>query len=130
MLKNATLKKPNGAPAEQLGGHKKTSAEMGPGDHVCWVYETDEQFRAMVTPFLCQGLEQDEKVIYIVDELSAERVLCYLRNEEMTVEPYLASGQLRILGVEKTYMRTGAFDPDDMIKLLRKETECALTEGY
>jgi len=27
-------------------------------------------------------------------------------------------------------MRTGAFDPDDMIELLRKETECALTEAY
>jgi nitrogen-specific signal transduction histidine kinase len=130
MLKNATLKKPNGAPTEQLSRHKKTSAEMGPGDHVCWVYETDEQFRAMVTPFLCQGLEQDEKVIYIVDELSAERVLSYLRNEEVTVEPYLASGQLRILGVEKTYMRTGALDPDDMIELLRNETECALNEEY
>jgi len=130
MLKNSTCKKFNGAPAEQLGRHKRISAEMGPGDHVCWIYETDEQFRAMVTPFLCQGLEQDEKVIYIVDELSAERVLSYLRDEEVTVEPYLSSGQLRILGVEETYMRTGVFEPDDMIELLRRETECALTEEY
>ena len=103
---------------------------MGPGDHVCWIYETDKQFRAMVTPFLCQGLEQDEKVIYIVDELSAERVLNYLQEEAVPIDPYLASGQLRILGVEETYMRTGGFEPDDMIELLRKETECSLTEAY
>ncbi len=130
MLKNSTCKKLNSAPAEQLGRHKRTSGEMGPGDHVCWVYETDEQFRAMVTPFLCQGLEQDEKVIYIVDELSAERVLGYLRDEGVAVEHYIASGQLRILDVDETYMRTGVFEPDGMIELLRRETECALAETY
>ena len=130
MLKNATCKKLDESFTEPLGGNKRPLIEMGPGDHVCWLYETDKQCRVMMTPLLCQGLEQDEKVIYIVDELSAERVLGYLRDEGVTVERYIASGQLRILKVEETYMRTGVFEPDAMIKLLRIETDCALAGSY
>jgi signal transduction histidine kinase len=130
MLKNSTCEKLDEAFTEPLFQNKRTLTEMGPGDHVCWVYETDEQFRAMITPFLCQGLEQDEKVIYIVDDVSAERVLSYLRDEGVVVESHISTGQLEILGIEETYMRTGVFEPDDMIKLLRTETESALARSY
>jgi signal transduction histidine kinase len=130
MSKNSTCEKLEEAFTEPLFQNKRTLTEMGPGDHVCWVYETDEQFRAMTSPFLRQGLEQDEKVIYIVDEVSAERLLTYLRDEGVSVEPHISTGQLQILGVEETYMRTGVFEPDDMIELLRTETECALAESY
>lgn len=92
----------------------------------------------MLTPFLRQGLERGEKVLYIVDAHTAETVLDYLRDdgpalersEGLDVEPYLASGQLGILAVDDAYMRNGVFDPDGMIALLRSATEHALVEGY
>jgi signal transduction histidine kinase len=130
MSKNSACEKLEEAFTEPLLQNKRTLTEMGPGDHVCWVYETDEQFRLMTTPFLYQGLEQDEKIIYIVDEVSAERVLTYLRDEGVVVEPHISTGRLQILGIEETYMRNGVFEPDDMIELLRMETECALAETY
>jgi two-component system cell cycle sensor histidine kinase/response regulator CckA len=107
-----------------------TIEDLKPGDHLCCLYETEEEHRALLTPFLRQGLGRGEKVFYIVDTRTAEAILSYLRDEGLEVEPYLESGQLSILTVDDAYMRDGVFDPDGMIALLRAETEQALAEGY
>jgi len=103
---------------------------LEPGDHLCCFYETEEERWALLTPFLRQGLERGEKVVYIADACTAEDSLRYLRDEELEVEPYLARGQLVILSRTESYMREGVFDPEGMIALLRTETERALAEGY
>jgi PAS domain S-box-containing protein len=104
--------------------------ELGPGDHLCCIYETEAEHRAVLTPFLRQGLERGEKVLYVVDEHTAEAILDYLRDDGFGVEQYLESGQLSILSHDEAYTRGGSFDPDAMIALLEAETERALSEGY
>lgn len=104
--------------------------DLKPADHLCCLYETEEEHRALLAPYLRQGLELGEKVLYIVDAHTAETVLKYLRDDGVKVEPYLAMKQLSILTASDAYMRDGIFDPDRMIDLLRSETERALAEGY
>jgi PAS domain S-box-containing protein len=104
--------------------------ELGPGDHLCCIYQTEAEHRAVLTPFLRQGLERGEKVLYIVDDRTAEEILDYLRDDGLDVEPYLDRGQLAILTRHDAYVRGGSFDPDAMIALLEDETEQALAEGY
>lgn len=108
----------------------QTIANLEPGDHLCCLYETEEEHRALLTPFLRQGLERGQKVLYVVDARTAETVLAYLRDDGLAVEPYLSSGQLVVLTAAETYLRDGSFDPERMIALLRAETERALAEGY
>lgn len=108
----------------------RTIASLEPGDHLCCLYETEEERRALLTPFLRQGLEYGQKVLYIVDARTAQAVLDDLRGEGLAVEPYLSSGQLVILTSTETYLRDGSFDPERMIALLRAETERALAQGY
>jgi len=103
--------------------------DLGPGDHLCCIYETEEEHRAVLTPFLRQGLERGEKVLYIVDDRTAEVILDYLRKDGLDVEPYLDRGQLSILTRDEAYVRGGTFDPDAMIALLERETKQALAEG-
>ncbi|MBC8264566.1 MAG: MEDS domain-containing protein [Anaerolineales bacterium] len=105
-------------------------SNLKPGDHLCCLYETEEEHRAVLTPFLREGLERGEKVVYIVDIRTAQAILDYLREDGLDVEPCLASGQLSILTRDDAYMREGVFDPDGMIALLRAETEQALAEDY
>lgn len=107
-----------------------TIADLRPGNHLCCLYETEEEHQAVLTPFLRQGLERGEKVLYIVDTHTGEVVLDYLRGDGLDVEPYLSSGQLVIFTSDDVYMRGGVFDPEGMIALLRAETEQALSEGY
>ncbi|TEU15261.1 MAG: GAF domain-containing protein [Anaerolineales bacterium] len=105
-------------------------ADLKPGEHLCCIYETEEEHRVVVTPFLRRGLERGEKVLYIVDARPTEAILGYLQDGGLDVEPYLASGQLAILTRDDTYMREGIFDPERMVALLRAETEQTLDEGY
>jgi DNA-binding CsgD family transcriptional regulator len=80
--------------------------------------------------FIRQGLERNEKVIYIVDARSANEIIRYLRDDGGEIDSYLERGQLIFFEVGQTYMRQGIFDPDDMIALLRHQTKQAQNEGY
>jgi formate hydrogenlyase transcriptional activator len=100
------------------------------GDHLCCIYETDDEHRILITSFMKQGLLSGEKIIYVVDVRTAEDIIEYLRKEGVKVEHYINSGQLNILSVDESYMRGGVFDPDGMIALLKRETQRALDEGY
>ena len=51
---------------------------MKPGNHIGWLYETEEDHRAVLTPFLREGLERGEKVSYIMDAHTAETIVGYL----------------------------------------------------
>jgi len=107
-----------------------TIDDLMPGDHLCCIYETEEEHRALVTPFLRKGLELGQKVMYIVDAHTAETILDYLEHDSVDVKRYLECGQLLILTQNESYIRNGVFSPDDMINLLRSETEKVLAEGY
>ncbi len=109
--------------------HKKISI-LRPGDHLCCIYETEEEHRALLTPYIRQGLERNEKVIYIVDARTAETVLEYLREDGLDPSSCLDRGQLVLHTVSDAYMREGAFIPDRMISFLRQETDRAVGEGY
>ncbi len=109
---------------------KQSVKDMRPGDHLCFIYETEKEHQALLTPFMRQGLELGEKVLYIIDDHTKKEVLNYLRDDGMVVESYLKSGQLDIITVDKAYMKEGFFDPDAMIELLRDETERSMEQGY
>jgi hypothetical protein len=63
-------------------------ADLGSGDYPCCPYETEEEHRAVLMPFLRQGLERGEKVVYIVDACTGEAILDYLRDDRLTGSPY------------------------------------------
>jgi DNA-binding CsgD family transcriptional regulator len=108
----------------------RTISQLRPGDHACCFYETPEKQRAILTPFLRQGLERGSKVVYVLDVSTAAAILAYLRRDGLDVEPYLARGQMAFLTIAETYMHEGVFDPETMIALLQEQTDQALAEGY
>jgi len=112
------------------GSFPSTTADLQPGHHLCYLYESEEEHRAFFTPFLQQGIERNEKVIYITYAHPRDLILDYLRDGEVDVETCLKQGQLRFLTPEETYLRGGKFNPEKMIDLLRAEMETAVKAGY
>jgi PAS domain S-box-containing protein len=109
---------------------EQTLKQLKDGDHLCCIYETEEEHRALLAPFVAQGLELNEKVFYIVDDRTVEDILESLRDQGVTADAYHEKGQLTILSADEAYMRDGTFDPDSMIALVEDETKRALSEGY
>ncbi|RME46648.1 MAG: PAS domain S-box protein [Chloroflexi bacterium] len=108
----------------------RTVAELRTGDHLCCLYETEEERLAAVIPFLRQGLEQGDRVICLTDAPEFETILGPMREAGVDVDSCLASGQLLMFTSEEAYMTVGRFDPDAMIAFLREAEEAALAEGY
>lgn len=105
-------------------------SDLLPGDHLCCIYDSEPEHRALVTAWLRQGLERNERVLYIAHSHNASTIIGYLQASGLTVEPYLERGQLQIITAEEAYLRSGTFDPDTMISLLRSETERSAASGY
>jgi PAS domain S-box-containing protein len=104
--------------------------ELRHGDHLCCIYETEEEHRSILAPFIRHGLQINEKVIYVVDAHTAENILGCLSAEGLKPDEYLPKKQLVILSARDSYLKDGSFDPDAMIGMLRDETETAISEGF
>jgi chemotaxis family two-component system sensor kinase Cph1 len=103
---------------------------LKPHDHLCLIYESQEEWRAAAVPFISIGLKRGERCIYVVDTSTADEIRKYLAEEGADVASAERSGQLVILNETQAYTREGSFDPDRMIALLISETEKAIAEGY
>ncbi len=104
--------------------------DLARGDHLCCMYKTEQEHQEILTPFICSGLEQGDKVFYIVDVRTAEIVLDYLQQEGLDTSKYLSSGQLVIADTRDTYIRDGVFDPERMLSMLKTETDRAIEQGF
>ncbi|HOG45967.1 MAG TPA: MEDS domain-containing protein [Anaerolineae bacterium] len=100
---------------------QRTLADLKPGSHVAWLYETDQEHQAIVTAYLRLGLERGEKVLYAAANRPLEALPAYLRAAGLDVAPYLASGQMAIVS---------AAGPLIDITALRNATLQAQAEGY
>lgn len=109
---------------------KKMLEDLKPGDHLCFLFSSEAEHLAVMTPFLSQGLAAGEKVIYLADQHAPRVILGYLKKQGLKVEPYLHRGQLQILDASSVYLSGGLFDPEAMISWAKTEVEKALAEGY
>jgi len=100
------------------------------GDHVSYLFDSDEEQQFVLTALMTQGLKLGQKVIYIVDARSPETIFRWMWSGGLKIDSYVASGQFKILLSDGVYLPEGTFDPDDMIARLHRETVNALGEGY
>jgi len=108
----------------------KAINNLQPHDHLCLIYETqDEQFEAAI-PYIREGLKQGEKCIYIADENTVECVETEMNKTGIDVESHQKSGALSIVTSQESYLKEGSFDPDRMIQFLENLTKEAKKEGY
>lgn len=103
---------------------------LKPHDHLCLIYENEEQWKECVVPFLVAGLKKGEKCFYIVDRRRAEDVIALLKAESVDADKLIENGQLVILHEYESYTKEGSFDPDRMIEMLKSEVKNALSQGY
>ncbi len=114
----------------QSSNIKQALDKLQPHDHLCIIYETHDEWRDTLVPYLALGLEQGEKCAYIVDCHTADEIRQYLGEAGIDVEAVESSGQLVILHETESYTKSGHFDPDKMIELLSQLAEATLNEGY
>lgn len=84
----------------------------------------------MGLPFIKEGLLNEERCIYVVGESAIDDVKEGLVGLGVGVDPHIRSGQLRILTVAETYLRSGRFSRVEMLSFLTLAVREALRVGY
>jgi hypothetical protein len=110
--------------------HRTEMSDLRPGDHLLGLFDSDQEQRAWVTPFILEGLQRGEKVSYLYDSHPPEVILEYLRAAGLAPEPYLASGQLSFTPAREAVCGDGCFDPDLALDALARQAEAAIEAEY
>jgi PAS domain S-box-containing protein len=109
---------------------QKRLSQIKTGDHLCLIYDTEEERKTILTSYILQGLERNEKVFYVTDAIDISDILRYLKESVLNAETYLKRNQLSIIPSSEFYLPDGVFNPETIIKTLRLETDKAIAEGY
>lgn len=94
------------------------------------MYHNSTEQAAIVTHFLFDGLDHQEKIIYIINPWDNGSFLNSPPHDDADVASAITSGQLMFLTATETYLQTTPFDPAYMIHLLHQATDQAIKEGY
>lgn len=104
--------------------------DLAPHDHLCSVYETQQEQFSVAIPFMKIGLERNEKCVYIADSDVLPSVRDAMRAGGIDVDGAVRSGALTLTTKEQTYLSRGHFDPDWMFTFWQEAAEKAETEGF
>ncbi len=100
------------------------------GEHLCLIYDDPSGKLAAVAAYVRAGLQRGERCVYIADDRTCEQVVDALVAEGVDVAAERARGAFSLLTKRETYLRSGTFDPQAMIALLREATDEAIAAGF
>lgn len=102
---------------------------IGLHEHLCLIYQTQEQQLSAALPFLKIGLESGEKCLYIADANTAATLVNATRAQGIDADTAIRQGSLTITNRE-IYPSHDNFDPDRMIELLVQSVRKARSAGF
>ncbi|RQH01714.1 MEDS domain-containing protein [Natrarchaeobius oligotrophus] len=112
----------------EFGGLVEPVSEHESCDHLAFIYDSQSEQFATAIPYIKHGLERGERCVYIADENDTSEVLDALREADVDVDDALESGALVVYTAQDSYLRNGAFDPDEMIEFISETIEEGSTE--
>ncbi|TBR18184.1 hypothetical protein EPO66_01650 [bacterium] len=99
-------------------------------DHLCLVYETQEQEFSTVIPFMRVGLERGERCVYIADDNTVAAIRDAMKDGGIDVDSAVKSGALLIITKRDAYLKEGHFEPELMINFLKESVALAKKDGF
>ena len=104
--------------------------QLTPHDHLCSIYESQEEHFAVAIPFIRIGLDRGEKCIYVADDGTETVVRDAMNAEGIDVERAISTGSLVLETKEAAYMKRGSFDPEWMFTFWAEATAEAMGQGF
>jgi PAS domain S-box-containing protein len=104
--------------------------DLKPGDHVCYLFNSREEYWAILAKFLQGGLDRNEKLLCVSDPVSIEECVLYLKNAGLDLGPVLDSHQVKLISAPALYLTGGALEPQACMARLQEEATQAGREGF
>jgi PAS domain S-box-containing protein len=118
------------SPAARASPFLAALGRLRPHDHVCSIYESQQEHFAVAVPFIKIGLHCGERCIYVADDGGEDTIREAMHVAGIDVESSLASKALILTTKEEAYLKHGSFDPDSMFAFWKEATGLAMSEGF
>src|SRR5580698_2148426 len=102
-------------------------SEMKHGDHACLIYDSLQQQMAVMLPFVQEGLKRNEACLYIANDRSLTEIKALFKDYGIDVEGEIERGALIF---PESNMRSGTFEPVEMVAVLRSYISDAIRKGF
>jgi hypothetical protein len=112
-------------PPPHVGGRS-----LGKIRHICAFFNSKDEEHRILSGFIKEGLEQNEKAAHFVNCLCQADHRDRLRQNGIDVDAAEKKGQLEILTWEDGYLKDGHFDQDRQLKLVESMLIASRNEGY
>jgi anti-anti-sigma regulatory factor len=114
--------------AVRRAGDLASTEGFGPGDHVAWGYEADEELDAVSVAFLRDGAAHGEQLLLVGDR-SEEELRQRLRGAD-DLEALAGTDALRFVSVGDGYPPLWRDDPHEQVSTYERLTHKAQEAGY
>jgi two-component system, chemotaxis family, sensor kinase Cph1 len=101
------------------------------GDHVCSLYDTQEEQIAVAAAYVAEGLNRGERCLYVADSPTALYLFCEsLDRFGVDSRGAVDKGALLLATKHEAHLIDGRFDCERMLRLLGDAVEKALDDGF
>lgn len=100
------------------------------GSHIAQIYEAKEDLFEILVPYILKGLEQNERCIWIVSDISQDEAINALKKELADPYQFIDKGQLCIVHYKDWYLLKGYFDGLCVLNDGFQKCEEAEFDGY
>jgi hypothetical protein len=100
------------------------------GDHVCTVYNSDEERVSAAVQFVRDGLAWHQRCVYVCCDEDPDGFRSALKSAAIDVAAHEAEGALVLLTKADAHLNRGSFDPARMIAAIDAALQDALNSGF
>jgi len=102
-----------------------------PGDHICALFETEDEHYAIAADYVADGLCRGERCLYASASAAGPgRMHEALAARGVDAAEALERGALVLLTAAEAHLASGRFDPELMMGFLNDGVEAALKDGF
>ena len=98
--------------------------------HVCGFFDSEDERYEVILPYMKEGLENHEEVLNILESTSFPDHYERLSNAGIPVDKKLATGELKVLSADETYLKGGYFAADKMYNALEEALLASKDAGF
>jgi len=105
-------------------------AALRTGDHAALLYWDHAELLEHIVPYLAAGIAAGDKVVYVADDTSVERITDALCDAGIAVPAEIARGHLVITTAHDAFFGGGRFDVERSLAAVRGLADEARAQGF
>ena len=108
----------------------RTVEDLRTGDNACFIYDSEQEYQAVMASFVRTGIEHRQRLVYLHDMRSPDSVRSMLRDAGVDVDHAEFREQVLFVPAKQIYARGAGYSYERVLDQLHAMTALALADGW